>query len=58
MRKFDIAMCIAWVIITIIYIVLAIAQVEVPASTAAWLCGFCAFNYFDKIFDNIIKKEK
>ena len=58
MRKFDIVMCIAWVMITIAYIVLAIAKIDVPAGTVAWPCGFCAMHYFDKIFDNINKKEK
>ena len=51
MRKFDIAMCIAWAVITITYIVLAIAKIDVPAWNVAWPCAFCAFSYFDKIFD-------
>ena len=51
MRKFDIIMCIAWLVLTIIYIVLAIAKIDVPAGSVAWPCGLCALNYFDKIFD-------
>ena len=51
MRKFDIAMCIAWVIITIIYIALAIAGIEIPAWHMVWPCLFCACDYLDKIFD-------
>ena len=51
MRKFNIAMCIAWLAITIIYIVLTIAEVDVPAGHAAWPCLVCAGYYFDKIFD-------
>lgn len=51
MRKFDIAMCIAWLVLTIIYIVLAIAKIDVPAWNVAWPCGLCALNYLDKIFD-------
>lgn len=51
MRKFNIVMCVAWVVITIAYIILAIAKVEVPAGAVAWPCSFCAMYYFDKIFD-------
>lgn len=58
MRKFNIAMCIAWVVLTIAYIVLAIAKIDVPASTVAWLCSFYAMSFFAKIFDNTNKKEK
>ena len=58
MRKFNIAMCIAWLFITIIYIILAIAKVNVPAWNVAWPCGICASYYFDKILDNTNKKEK
>ena len=49
MRKFDIGLCIVWLAIAIIYIVLAIAKVDVPAGHAAWPCLVCAGYYFDKI---------
>lgn len=51
MRKFDIAMCTAWAVITIIYIVLAIAKVDIPAWNAVWPCLICTCDYLDKILD-------
>ena len=52
MRKaFDIVMCIAWLVIAIIYAILAIEKIDVPAWHVVWPCGLCAMNYLDKIFD-------
>ena len=48
MRKFNIVMCIAWAVITIIYIILAIAKVDVPAGHVAWPCLVCAGYYLIK----------
>lgn len=51
MRKFDVAMCIAWLVITIIYAVLAIEKIDVSADCAMWPCLVCTGSYFGKIFD-------
>ena len=50
-RTFDIMMCVAWLIIAIIYAVLTIEKIDVPAWNVVWPCGLCAGYYFDKIFD-------
>lgn len=51
MRKFNIVMCVAWLVITIMYAILAIDKVDVPAWSVIGPGLICIGYYFDKIFD-------
>ena len=55
MRKFNLGMCIAWVVIAILYGILAIMKVEVPAWSVIWPCVFIACEYFSRHLDDMKK---